>query len=93
MITLRQSFYHRHKFKNTKNNQVSAPGSNTGNGYKLNLRSKGLFANMHLLFTAFVVLLRLVVNTSRQCSKRFAEADTFLTCVNLENPPVITKKI
>lgn len=67
--------------------------THTGNGYKLNLRSKGLFAVRHLLFNAFVVLLRLVVNTSRQCSKRFAAADTFLTRVNLENSPVITRKI
>lgn len=65
----------------------------TGNGYKLNLRSKGLFANRHLLFKSFVVLLRLVANTSRQCLKGLAEADTFLTRVNLENSLVIFKKV
>lgn len=44
----------------------------TGNGYKLNLKSKGLFANRQLLFNAFVVLQRLIVTTSRQCSKKIS---------------------
>lgn len=39
----------------------------TANGSKLNLRSKTLFVSRQLLLTASVVLLRLIVNTSRQC--------------------------
>lgn len=87
MITLRQVQ------KQQKQWDINSKIIHTGNGYKLNLRSKGLFANRQILFTASVVLLTLVVDASRQYSNRLAEADTYLTCANQENPPVITKKI
>lgn len=41
----------------TQNNGgITSRITHTGNGFKLNLRSKGLFAKRHLLFNAFVVL-------------------------------------
>lgn len=70
-------FHHRRRVQNNKTMVISSRIIHTGNGYKLNLRSKGLFANRHLLFSAFMVLLSLGVNTSRQCAEKFAEADTF----------------
>lgn len=60
--TLKQSFHHRHAKTMGSYTLVMAISWTWG--------PKDCFANRQLLFTAFVLLLRLVVKTSRQCSKK-----------------------
>lgn len=68
--------------------ESSAPGSYTlVMAISWTWGPKGCLPFGTFLFNAFMVLLRLSVNASRQCSKRLVEPGSFLTCVNLERSP------